>query len=52
LALLGVSDEAGAASVTMSWTLSETDYWAIVAVALKPTSAVAANVPRRVILIE
>jgi hypothetical protein len=51
-ALLGVSDEAGAASVTMSWTLSETDYWAIVAVALKPTSAVAANVPRRVILIE
>jgi hypothetical protein len=52
VALLGASEEAGAASVTMSWTLSETDYWAIVGVALKPTSAVATNVPRRVILIE
>lgn len=36
------SEEAGAASVTMSWTLTASDYWAQVAVPLKPASAAAA----------
>lgn len=35
----GTSDEAGAATTTMSWTLTVDDYWGIVAVALKPAAA-------------
>lgn len=35
----GTSDEAGAATVTMSWTLNAAEYWAIVAVPLKPAVA-------------
>lgn len=32
----GCSSEAGAATVTMSWTLGSTDFWAITGVSLKP----------------
>ena len=36
---MATSEEAGAASVTMSWTLAGSEDWAIIAVALKPAAA-------------
>lgn len=42
---LGWSDEAGAASVTMSWTLS-TDAWHIIGVPIKPAGGAAAGVSK------
>src|SRR4030095_3861788 len=35
----GVSEKAGATTVTMSWTIDAGDYWAIIGVALKPAAA-------------
>jgi hypothetical protein len=35
----GISEEAGAGTVTMSWTLGSDNLWAIVAVPLKPAAA-------------
>jgi hypothetical protein len=47
------SEEVGGATVTMSYELSEADYWAIIGVALKPTAGgVAAPVVRRIINIQ
>jgi hypothetical protein len=47
------SEEVGAATVTMSYELSEADYWAIIGVALKPAAGgVAAPVVRRIINIQ
>lgn len=37
----GFSEEAGAATVTMSWTISPSDFWATGAIALKPAGAAA-----------
>ena len=41
----GVSDEAGAATVTMSWTFSN-DTWVIGAIPIKPTGTAAGGVPK------
>jgi hypothetical protein len=47
------SEEVGATTVTMSYELSEADYWAIIGVALKPAAGgVAAPVVRRIINIQ
>lgn len=48
----GTSDEAGAATTTMSWTLNTEDYWAIVAVALKPVTGGAAAPMISVIVVD
>lgn len=46
IAAFGFSDEAGASSVTMSWSGWVTDYWMIGAVPIKPTGAAAGGVPK------
>lgn len=46
------STKAGAASVTMSWTLSVSGQWTIVALPLKPASAAAAVPKRRPLFLE
>ncbi len=43
----GGSTEAGAASVTMSWTISSSETWAIIAVPIMPLSAGYRDVPTR-----
>ena len=50
--VLGESDEAGGASVSMDWTVSENVTWAAIGVALKPVAAGAAVTRRRVIVVE
>jgi hypothetical protein len=42
---IGFSDEAGAASVTMSWTFAN-DTWVIAAIPIKPAGGAAAGVPK------